>query len=1481
MRSAYYRVGLDVGSTTVKIAVTDPADYELVYYEYRRHNAEQAKAVLEMLTAAHERFPDAEFHVAVCGSGGSTIAEILNAFFIQEVVANSLAIKTFYKDVRAAIELGGQDAKVIFFRFEEDTGQLVATDMRMNGSCAGGTGAFIDQIAEILHIKPEEFGRLAEQGTKVYDISGRCGVFAKTDIQPLLNQGVSKEDIALSSFHALAKQTIGGLAQGMDFTPKVIFEGGPLTFNPKLVEVFQERLRLSEDDIVIPEHPEILVAWGAAISIEAMFPDTPSAYQREKSLAALADYNNNRKKNLTYEIENFFTDPNAQDKFIERHKIPDFIPKEYPSGSVLDVYLGIDAGSTTSKFVLLDMDGEVVDLFYGNNMGDPLTVIRNSLIDLRDKYRRKGVEFHILGAGSTGYGEMLFAKAFHADYHTVETVAHAEAAQRFAPEVTFVLDIGGQDMKAISLKSGIVTGIVLNEACSAGCGSFIETYARSLGIPVDDIARRAFKAEHPSRLGSRCTVFMNSSIITEQKNGKTTEDILAGLCRSVIENVFTKVVRLSNFDSLGEVIVVQGGTFRNDAVLRALEQYTGRSVIRPPYPGHMGAVGIALLTKAHVEKKRSENPEFKSTFIGLDFMEAFFYTKEPGNICPYCPNNCSRTVVSFSDGTFYITGNRCERGEIIGDPSNPEVKKLFGRTRKEMGQVPDMMKLTHKLLFADYEPKVLSPKRKIRIGIPRVLYFWEGIPFWKAVFTSLGYDVVVSRRSSYELFDSGLSYVPSDTVCFPAKLAHGHVQDLIAQKVDRIFMPMMIRVPLDNSSAEGSHVCSIVQGYPLIIQNSDDPEGKYGIPFDHPTFHWFNHKLRIEQTKDFLVKTFGLPERMVRQAIREGEKVFKKIKKELQRAGQEVLRSLRGTNNFAVVLAGRPYHADELVNHNLSSHFTRLGIPVLVLDSLTDLNKQDLRNVRMETTIPYHTRMASAALLAARDPNMEIVQIVSFGCGHDAIISDEMSRVMREVSGREPLILKLDEGEAVGPINIRIKSFIETIRSKREKDKKATIPQKLKELKNAFVSKYIRRHRKEKIILTPNLSPAFTYLASGILNTLGYRVMPMPLADDRAFELGKKFVHNDICFPAQVNIGEALSLLEKGTYSPDEVAIGLAKNCDDCRAGQYSGLARKALDEAGYPQIPIITTGEDTKNIHPGFRIGLRFQIRSLWGICIVDGLELMRRRMRPYEIIKGETDYLFDIYLKRITANIARSKKILLAILEEAVHAFNRIPVRMKTRRPRVGIVGEILLNYHPTSNRNIEGYLEGHGMEVVIPSMLDFFRRSAIIERDKSLRRLVPNPGFNLLISNIKESLFDSAVMQVSKVMRGFRYADPQYNIYDVIERIKRLIDVSYVVGEGWLMPGEIFMLAEHGVNSFVIVQPFGCLPNHITGRGMIKSLKKIFPHIQIVPLDFDPDISMANIENRLQMLIISAKETERENKKQDAKKSGDIIPETVKNL
>jgi predicted CoA-substrate-specific enzyme activase len=1466
--------GIDVGSTTVKLVLLDPATREILFKRYVRHNAAQSQSVYRLLKEAHETFPKIPFRVSVCGSGGLPIAKTLGAFYIQEVVANSIAVKTFYPRTRTAVELGGQDAKVIFFREDAESENIVVSDMRMNGSCAGGTGAFIEQIADLLGLAAEDFDTAAGQGKHVYEISGRCGVFAKTDIQPLLSQGVSKEDITLSSFHALVKQTIGGLAQGMAFHPAVLFEGGPLTFNPTLVSVFKERLMLEDHEIIIPENPELIIAVGTALAGETVFHGKPCRYEPGVSLSNLL-HSVNLQSSADDRTVPFFTSREERNDFLRRHSRP-LPPEPSPAGRTqkIEGYLGIDAGSTTTKFAFIDTKGEVFETFYANNEGDALQVIKRGLSEFHSRLNTRGIDVSILGCGTTGYGEQLFARALHADNHNVETVAHARAASTHAPDATFILDIGGQDMKAISLNGGIITGIVLNEACSAGCGSFIETYAGSLGIPVDAIAERAFSAENPSQLGSRCTVFMNSSIVTEQKHGKTANDILAGLCRSIIGNVFTKVLRMANLEGMGNLVVAQGGTFKNDAVLRAFEQYLEAEgdiqVTRPPYPGEMGAIGIALLTKEEIEKKLTSDPEYTSTFIGLDRIEELSYRKIPGVICNHCSNNCNRSIIEFNDGTVYVTGNRCPRGEVVGSLDDPDTKKRLKETNKRMKAVPDLLKEQRHLLFKDYDPKRVSPDKDLTVGIPRVLDFWSSIPFWKTTLEALGFRIVLSAESSYSLYERGLASVPSDTVCFPAKLSHGHILDLVEKKVDRIFMPMMVRVPKINRTADGNHVCSVIQGYPVVVEKSDDPENKYGVPFDIPTFHWYNEKLKYRQTIRYFSEQFSIPRIEVFRAVKEGDKAMSEYRRTMAEMGNSVIANLGTKYPFGIVVAGRPYHSDPLVNHHVSSCFTSEGIPVLVLDALPHTHTQDLSNVRIETTIASHTKMLEGTLCVAKNPYLEMVQVVSFGCGHDAVVSDEMYRILQETSNKELLILKMDEGDARGPFTIRIKSFLETVRFKREQKRHHRKYDSFKELKNAFTTKFLRRHKRTKTVLVPNLSPAFSAIIGSVMKREGYKVFQMPLADREAIELGKRYVHNDICFPAQVNIGETLRCLRNGGFDPGNVAVGFAKNCEDCRAGQYAALARKALDEAGYPQVPIMTTGQDRKNMHPGAQLSPFFYLDMIWGLVLMDSLEMMKRSTRPYECNKGETDRLFSFYLEKIAETVTVSHQGALHLLARAVDDFNALAVWREKPRPRVGIVGEIFLNYHPVSNGRIEHYLEDHGMEVIIPPMLDFFRRSFVIDKNKAKRNLLPNPFFNLITSGISDIIIEGIKKKADKILRNFRFNHHTGSTGELVKNIEDMIDVSYIVGEGWLIPAEIIQLIKEGVHSFIIIQPFGCLPNHITGRGMIKAVKERYPYVQILPLDYDPDTSFANIENRLQMLILTAKEFEKSGIKGHAKAS-----------
>ncbi len=1440
------QVGLDVGSVTAKLAVVDPDTNALLHSVYARHGAQQAATAKRLLEEAHAKFPGHPFALAVSGSGGAALADRLQAFFVQEVVANSLAVQAFHPRARVAIELGGEDAKVVFFRHDERLGRLVASDMRMNGTCAGGTGAFIDQVASLLHVTTEEFGVLATQGTRVYEISGRCGVFAKTDIQPLLNQCVAKEDIALSTFHAIVRQTVGGLIQGMTVHPPVIFEGGPLTFNPRLVEVFAERLGLTGDDVIRPERPELMVAVGAALSIARLFGDKVPQYSQSTlhslDAKALAAAPSDRP---------YFKSPEERAAFEARHRLPEFKPRHYPPGTTVRAWLGIDAGSTTSKFVLLDDDGALIDTFYASNKGDPLRIVTHALLELRDRYVQQGLTLDIRGLGTTGYGELLFATAFRADHHTVETVAHAEAARKFVPNVSFILDIGGQDMKAIWVNDGIITGITLNEACSAGCGSFIETLAASVGTPLKDVAASAFQAQAPSKLGSRCTVFMNSSIITELKNGKKIDDILGGVTRSVVENVFTKVVRVSRFDALGEVLCVQGGTLKNDAVLRALEEYTGRTVIRPPHPGEMGAIGAALLT----QKAMAEAGETTSRFIGFDRLASLAWEKLPANQCRFCTNACTRTVVRFEGGDTFISGHRCERGEILGDPKDAATREAVKAAKARMDAVPDLVKRRAELLFKDWQPRAVTPPRGIKMGLPRVLEFWNSMPFWTSLFRSLGFEVELSKPSSYALFNQGLPSVPSDTVCLPAKLVHGHVQELLARKVDRLFMPMMVKMPAEIAGEKGVHVCAVVQGYPAVVEHSDEPTKRHGVAFDRPIFHWYDVKRRDGQLSAWLDETFGIKGRDARAAIAEGDRAMDTFRATLRDEGRRVLESLSG-EQFAVLMAGRPYHSDELVSHGLSDHFTRLGIPVLTADSLEEVEAQDLSVVRAETVNPFHVRMFGSALFGARHKHLEVVQVVSFGCGHDAIITEEMTRLITLSSDKPLLTLKLDEGEAKGPITIRVKSFVETTRARRRRDQVSGKLHAPRDLPAPFHVAYEEKDKQGRTIMVPNISAPFAQVMSAVLSRKGIKLEPLPLAGPRAVELGKRYLHNDICFPAQLNVGEFLAHAEKATCKTSEMALGLAKSCDDCRAGQYSALARKALDDAGYTDVPIITTGADNKGMHPGFVMDQKDQIRTLWGLGFLDCMEDMVRKTRPYEVVPGTTDRVFEETMAKVVAGLRVGSKHATAAFREAVAAFNAIEVRREVPRPKAFVIGEILLNYHPTSNGQLVRYLEQHGLECILPDMVDFFRRDLIRITEGAKRGHLPNAFLQGLMAGLVDKIYGHVLGKIAAVFQGFRYYAPKPDVHGLSKNIEGLLDKTYMVGEGWLIPAEILEHAKHGVRAFVIVQPFGCLPNHITGRGLIKAMKAKHPDAQIVSLDYDPDTSFANIENRLQMLIMAAK-------------------------
>lgn len=1516
-------VGIDVGSTTGKIAVYDPETKQVLFRRYVRHHARQVECVKNLLLEVKEAFPNASLRAAFCGSGGAALADALGLPYVQEVVANALAVSEFYPTARTAIELGGQDAKMVFFEYDTNQERLTVADMRMNGSCAGGTGAFIDEIATLLKVPTEKFNDLANQGKSVHNISGRCGVYAKTDIQPLLNQGVPKEEIALSSFHAIAKQTIGGLAQGLDITPPVVFEGGPLTFNPRLIKVFAERLDLGREDIIIPEHPETIVAVGAALSLNDLFRDTPASLVLDDAIHALETKQivvidgatsmcscDEETPQTAHKIElslPLFENEKGKEAFQKRHELGETHSLEtFEEGTlpeVLPVYLGIDSGSTTTKLALLDTQGNLVDSFYAPNEGEPLKVAQKALIDLHDRYASQGCTLQVMGVGTTGYGELMFAQALNADSHTVETVAHAHAAQRYVPDVTFILDIGGQDMKALWIDEGIITNVVVNEACSSGCGSFLENFASTLGIATKDIAEAAFRSESPAALGSRCTVFMNSSIVTEQKNGKTPDDIMAGLCRSIIENVFTKVIRVANLDSLGTRIVVQGGTFLNDAVLCAFEQYVGREVVRAPYPGLMGAIGAALIAQEQIEDN-------SSSFIGWDALRTFTYQQETNLICPFCANRCNRTRITFSNGSSWITGNRCPRGEVVGDPKDASVRDAVREAKKVMDSVPNLYAEREELLFQDWPHTELLPKQNITIGLPRVLFYWDTMPFWKTLLQALGFDVKMSHLSTRAIYEDGLQSVASDTVCFPAKLVHGHLRDLHKQDVDRIFMPIVTTVPTENTADTSRSMCAVVKGYPLVIKNSDNPERRWDIPFDSPLFHWFTEQDRTHQLTKYFHETFSIPAKAVEEALKQAESAQRSFHEALQHRGAEVLAQVRKEGRYAIVLAGRPYHNDTLVNHELPSFFTDLGIPVITADSVPGVTDVTLDNSMIDIVNNFHARMLSSAVIAAQSPHMEYVQIVSFGCGHDAYLSDEIIRLMKEVGPKIPLVLKVDESDIRGPLGIRTRSFVETIErrriqeAKREQESKTTSTSNAEsnpeakldsqakqasekqsagtptineedtrkeytldeqvaqhtgeKLADPYPQKFDDKAVKERVVLVPNTSHAFSRIMSAIFSKQGLRTVSLPIGRERAIYLGKKYVHNDICFPAQIVIGEALEALESGKYDLDHVAVATGKYIGDCRLTHYAALLRKALDDAGYEQVPIVTNDDvDFHNIHPGFKLNITSAIRVAFTLPMIDALEELLRKMRPYELEEGSANKAFDEALDCLVAGLEKggvhgAKKAFV----QSIEIMKKVPYDRSNPRPTVLIVGEYLLNFHPGANHDIEDYLEKNGLEVIEARMTDVIRKTYFYQDSQVKEYKVDRPFAEKATYRIDNRVFDLAHDMTDRIAKAHPLYTPPCRMPELVQASDPIIHHTFDAGEGVLIPAEILHHAEHGCRAFVILQPFGCLPNHVVGRGIAKRLKELYPDAQILPLDFDPDVSFANIENRLQMLIMNAR-------------------------
>ncbi len=967
-----YALGIDVGSTTVKTVVCNETG-EILHSAYQRHFSKVKETVAEQLEAIAEKFPDVQFRSSMTGSAGLGLANAAGISFVQEVHAAFLAVRTCYPDADAVIELGGEDAKIIFL-----TGGV---EQRMNGSCAGGTGAFIDQMATLLGISVQELDEASLKAERTYPIASRCGVFAKSDIQPLLNQGAAREDVAASIFKAVVDQTVAGLAQGREIKGKILFLGGPLSFQKGLRKAFVEGLNLSEENAVFPEQAPVFVALGSALYAE-------ESKESPRSAKELLEKVQNAKANSDVMTgEKLFSSHEEYAAFVERHKQCDLTYADLRTYEG-EAYLGIDSGSTTTKLVLITEDGRLLYSHYASNEGQPLDRIADRLKQI---YRDKNENLIIKASAVTGYGEDLIKAGLSVDYGIVETVAHFKAASFFCPDVDFIIDIGGQDIKCFKIKNGAIDSIMLNEACSSGCGSFIQTFAMALGYDIGEFSQMGLFAERPVELGSRCTVFMNSSVKQAQKDGATVEDISAGLSASIIKNAIYKVIRARSVEELGKNIVVQGGTFLNDAVLRCFEREIGRNVIRPAISGLMGAFGAALYAKEQME----ENGE--SSLISPEALENFSYTSK--NVrCGRCTANCLLNVIKFSDGGRYISGNRCEKGAGV----------------KRETEVPDLYSYKYDRLLEIAEKK--PPRKRAVVGLPFVLNYYELLPFWHTLFTELGFEVITSGESDRKMYFKGQHTIPSDTVCYPAKIAHGHIEALLEKKPDFIFWPCMT-YNLGEADTDNKFNCPVVAYYPELMRANHS--GLNHDNFYNPYLDINNRKNVIQVMRKTLEK-YGV-QKQIPGAVDAAYKALEEFRRETTRKAREIIAQARAEGRKIIVLAGRPYHLDKEINHGIHKLITSLGLAVVSEDSVAPLGKMPHLHVYNQWT--YHSRLYRAAQYVTTQPDMQLVQLVSFGCGIDAITTDEVRSIL-ESSGKLYTQLKIDEITNLGAAKIRLRSLL-------------------------------------------------------------------------------------------------------------------------------------------------------------------------------------------------------------------------------------------------------------------------------------------------------------------------------------------------------------------------------------------------------------------------------------------------------------------------
>ncbi len=1409
--SGLYKLGIDIGSTTVKVAVLDDEN-TILFSDYKRHFANIQDTLADLIKEINDSLGVVYLSPVITGSGGLQLSKHLNLPFVQEVVSVSKALEYYAPHTDVAIELGGEDAKIIYL--------TNGIEQRMNGICAGGTGSFIDQMADLLQTDASGLNEFAKNYKTIYPIAARCGVFAKTDIQPLINEGATREDLAASIFQAVVNQTISGLACGKPIRGNVAFLGGPLHFLSELRAAFIRTLKLQDHQIIHPDNSHLFAAIGSAMSY-----DENISVSSELLFDQLA--NGIKMQNEINRLDPLFKNEEDYAVFTKRHD-----RSRVKKGNLAEYhgkcFLGIDAGSTTTKIALIDEDGTLLWSFYDNNHGSPLATTQHAIKELKEIIPS---DVEIISSCSTGYGEALLKAALLLDDGEVETVAHYYAAKFFDPQVDCILDIGGQDMKYMRIKNGVIDSVLLNEACSSGCGSFIENFASSMNQTVQEFAHAALFAKSPTDLGTRCTVFMNSNVKQAQKEGADVSDISAGLSYSVIKNALFKVIKLADPDELGENIVVQGGTFYNDSILRAFELITGRNVIRPDIPGIMGAFGAALIAR---ERFSLQKERTTSSMLSFDDIINLEY-KTTLTRCNGCTNHCLLTINNFSGGRRYISGNRCEKG--------------LGKEKKDES-VPNLFKYKLERMF-DYEPLPEDKAPKGVIGIPRVLNMYENFPFWAVFFRELGYRVVLSPQSTRPIYELGIETIPSESECYPAKLSHGHVQWLINEGIRTIFYPSIAYERNETPNANNHYNCPMVMSYPENINNNVEDIEKYHVHFIHPFFAMTNYRIFTEGLiRVFADEEFGFSAPEVISASRKAWDELEKAKKDIQNKGEEVIAWLQENHKQGIVLAGRPYHVDPEINHGIPELITSYGVAVLTEDSVSHLGVVE-RPLIVSDQWMYHSRLYRAANFVKTTEYLNLIQLFSFGCGLDAVTTDCVSDILTN-SGKIYTVLKIDEINNLGAARIRIRSLLSALKDK----------ERLHERRRIVSAAYDRIEFTEEMrkqnytILAPQMAPIQFDLVKHAFETEGYNFVILDNDTKKAVDTGLKYVNNDACYPSIIVVGQMMDALLSGEYDINKTALLITQTGGGCRATNYIGFIRRALKKAGMDHVPVISLSALGLEKNSGFKLTLKIIYKGIYAVVLGDLFMRLIYATRPYEAVPGSTEALYQKWREICIEEIKKpgfGRRVTKKLINNIVKEFDALP-RKNVVKPRVGVVGEILVKFSPMANNHIIDMLEADGAEGVMPDLIDFLLyclQNNYFKTDNYSAGWFTAAKATIGIRAI-EYLRKPAVKQ----LKASKHFVPPSNIGHLAEMAKEYVSLGNQCGEGWFLTGEMLELIKGGVPNIVCVQPFGCLPNHVVGKGVIKNLRLRNPEANIVAVDFDAGASEVNQLNRIKLMLSVAR-------------------------